>query len=61
MSATKQELEYMAEAAAELAEMADRLGLTTLCYIFRMAALEAESAVPTADSAGDSRRPRHDN
>jgi hypothetical protein len=61
MSATKQELEYMAEAAADLADMADRLGLATLCYIFRMAALEADLAAPTADSRGDSRRPRHDN
>jgi hypothetical protein len=60
MPATKQDLEYMAEAAAELAEMADGFGLTTLCFIFRMAALEADSAVPMADSTSDSRRPRND-
>jgi hypothetical protein len=60
MQTTKQELEYMSEAAAELAEMADRLGLSTLSYIFRMAALEADSVAPTVDSTGDGRH-RNDN
>jgi hypothetical protein len=61
MPTTKQELEYLSDAAAELAEMADNLGLATLSYIFRMAALEADSAAPTADSTSDGRRPRSDN
>jgi hypothetical protein len=61
MPTTKLELEYMSEAAVELAEMADKLGLPTLSYIFRMAAMEADSAAPTADSTGDGRRPRSDN
>jgi hypothetical protein len=60
MQKTRQELEYMSEAAVELAEMADRLGLPTLSYIFRMAAMEADSAAPTADSRGDDRH-RNDN
>jgi hypothetical protein len=60
MQNTRQELEYMSEAAAELAEMADRLGLPTLSYIFRMAAMEADSAAPIADLTGDGRRRRND-
>jgi hypothetical protein len=59
MQKTRQELEYMSEAAAELAEMADRLGLPTLSYIFRMAAMEADSAAPIADLT-DGRRRRND-
>lgn len=61
MQTNRQEMEYMSEAAVELAEMADRLGLPTLSYIFRMAAMEADSAAPAADSAGDGRRRRNDN
>jgi hypothetical protein len=61
MPTTKQELEYLSDAAAELAEMADNLGLATLSYIFRMAAMEADSAAPTVDSTSDGRRPRNDN
>jgi hypothetical protein len=60
MPTTKRELEYISEAAAELAEMADSLGLATLSYIFRMAEMEADSAAPTADSTSDGHRPRND-
>ncbi|WP_027542281.1 hypothetical protein [Bradyrhizobium sp. WSM2254] len=42
-------LGYMSDMALELAQMADDSGLTTLAYLFRMAALEASTAnnVPT--------------
>ncbi len=37
-------LGYMSDMALELAQMADDSGLTTLAYLFRMAALEASTA-----------------
>ncbi|MGX1317807.1 hypothetical protein AB7M17_001260 [Bradyrhizobium sp. USDA 377] len=36
-------LGYMSDMAMELAQMADDSGLTTLAYLFRMAALEAST------------------
>lgn len=36
-------LGYMSDMALELAQMADDAGLTTLAYLFRMAALEAST------------------
>jgi hypothetical protein len=45
MAQTKDEnLGYMSDMALELAQMADDSGLTTLAYLFRMAALEASTA-----------------
>jgi hypothetical protein len=41
---TKDEnLGYMSDMALELAQMAEDSGLTTLAYLFRMAALEAST------------------
>ena len=37
-------LGYMTDMALELAQMAEETGLTTLAYLFRMAALEASTA-----------------
>jgi len=37
-------LGYMSDMALELAQMAEDSGLTTLAYLFRMAALEASTA-----------------
>ena len=37
-------LGYMSDMALELAQMAEDTGLTTLAYLFRMAALEASTA-----------------
>ncbi|WP_025033398.1 hypothetical protein [Bradyrhizobium sp. DOA9] len=37
-------LGYMSDMALELAQLADDSGLTTLAYLFRMAALEASMA-----------------
>ena len=37
-------LGYMSDMALELAQMAEETGLTTLAYLFRMAALEASTA-----------------
>ncbi|MEY9364159.1 hypothetical protein ABH994_006880 [Bradyrhizobium yuanmingense] len=37
-------LGYMSDMALELAQMAEDIGLTTLAYLFRMAALEASTA-----------------
>ncbi|MBH5399261.1 hypothetical protein HZZ13_15955 [Bradyrhizobium sp. CNPSo 4010] len=39
-----EDLGYMSDMALELAQMADDSGLTTLAYLFRMAALEASTA-----------------
>ncbi|MCG2629014.1 hypothetical protein L6654_20470 [Bradyrhizobium sp. WYCCWR 13023] len=45
MAQTKDEnLGYMSDMALELAQMAEDLGLATLAYLFRMAALEASTA-----------------
>ena len=45
MAQTRDEnLGYMSDMALELAQMADDSGLTTLAYLFRMAALEASTA-----------------
>src|SRR3954447_11967545 len=45
MAQTKDEnLGYMSDMALELAQMAEDTGLTTLAYLFRMAALEASTA-----------------
>jgi hypothetical protein len=45
MAQTKDEnLGYMSDMALELAQMAEDSGLTTLAYLFRMAALEASTA-----------------
>jgi hypothetical protein len=45
MARTKDEnLGYMSDMALELAQMAEDTGLTTLAYLFRMAALEAATA-----------------
>lgn len=41
---TKDKNLYMSDMALELAQMADDSGLTTLAYLFRMAALEASTA-----------------
>lgn len=44
MAQTQDEnLGYMSDMALELAQMADDSGLTTLAYLFRMAALEAST------------------
>jgi hypothetical protein len=44
MAQTKDEnLGYMSDMALELAQMAEDTGLTTLAYLFRMAALEAST------------------
>ncbi|WGD52178.1 hypothetical protein QA641_43445 [Bradyrhizobium sp. CB1650] len=44
MPQTKDEnLGYMSDMALELAQMAEDSGLTTLAYLFRMAALEAST------------------
>ena len=40
----EENLGYMSDMALELAQMADDSGLTTLAYLFRMAALEASTA-----------------
>jgi hypothetical protein len=61
MQTTREEMEYMSEMAVELAEMADRLGLATLSYLFRMAAMEADSAAVTADLVVDGHHPGNDN
>ena len=46
MMKTKEEnLGYMSDMALELAQMAEDAGLSTLAYLFRMAALEASTAV----------------
>ncbi|PPQ16294.1 hypothetical protein CV770_27005 [Bradyrhizobium sp. AC87j1] len=37
------DLGYMSDMALELAQMAEDTGLTTLAYLFRMAALEAST------------------
>lgn len=39
-----EDLGYMSDMALELAQMAEDTGLTTLAYLFRMAALEASMA-----------------
>ena len=45
MNKTKEEnLGYMTDMALELAQMAEDSGLSTLAYLFRMAALEASTA-----------------
>jgi hypothetical protein len=45
MNKTKEEnLGYMSDMALELAQMADDSGLSTLAYLFRMAALEASTS-----------------
>ena len=45
MAQTQDEnLGYMSDMAIELAQMAEDSGLTTLAYLFRMAALEASTA-----------------
>ena len=45
MAQTQDEnLGYMSDMALELAQMAEDSGLTTLAYLFRMAALEASTA-----------------
>ena len=45
MQKTKEEnLGYMSDMALELAQMAEDSGLSTLAYLFRMAALEATTA-----------------
>lgn len=44
MAQTQDEnLGYMSDMAMELAQMAEDSGLTTLAYLFRMAALEAST------------------
>ncbi|MEK9285034.1 hypothetical protein MTX25_38330 [Bradyrhizobium sp. ISRA432] len=44
MAQTRDEnLGYMSDMALELAQMAEDSGLTTLAYLFRMAALEAST------------------
>lgn len=44
MAQTQDEnLGYMSDMALELAQMAEDSGLTTLAYLFRMAALEAST------------------
>lgn len=44
MKRAKDNLGYMSDMALELAQMADKSGLVTLAYLFRMAALEASTA-----------------
>jgi hypothetical protein len=51
MDETKEEnLGYMSDMALELAQMAEDSGLSTLAYLFRMAALEAST---TGTALGD--------
>ncbi|TPQ27420.1 hypothetical protein C2U70_30770 [Bradyrhizobium guangdongense] len=44
MTMQEENLGYMSDMALELAQMAEESGLTTLAYLFRMAALEAATA-----------------
>jgi hypothetical protein len=52
----EEDLGFMSDMALEFAQMAENSGLATLAYLFRMAALEASTAVTVMTDSDDSPR-----